>query len=100
MKIVKSVKDKCSLIGFNTSAEVILKDINIANNERIISACISKLKPSGGTKFLNAFKECYYILQAINRTEFIPIIILLSDGLDNEYDKTKPFIEKVKLNQT
>ena len=96
LRIVKSIKDKCSLIGFNTSAKVILKDINIANNEGIINSCISKLKPSGGTKFLKAFKECYYILQAINRTEFIPIIILLSDGLDNEYDKTKPFIEKVR----
>ena len=92
----KSVKDKCSLIGFNISAKLIVKDIYMEENETITNICLSNLKPEGGTIFYKAFQESYLILKEIDRNEYIPIIILLTDGIDHGYKKTKPFVEKVR----
>ena len=65
------------------------------DKENIINACLEKLKPDGGTNFYCAFKESSKILDIIDRNEFIPIIILLSDGIDHNYKSTKNFLEKV-----
>jgi len=92
----KSVNDKCAIIGFNNSAQLILKDTYVNDNENIINTCISNLKPEGGTKFYKAIKESGNILKEIKRNEYIPIIILLTDGLDHSYDKTKSYVIKVR----
>ena len=92
----KSIKDKCSLIGFNDSAKLILKDIYMEQNENITNTCLSKLKAEGYTKFYKAFEESQLILNEIDRNEYIPIIILLTDGLDHGYDKTKSYVKKVR----
>ena len=92
----KNFKDKCSLIGFNDSAEIILRDIYMDQNESMINICLSKLNPGGGTSFYGAFNESKILLEEIDRNEFIPIIILLTDGLDNYYEETKPLVEEVR----
>jgi len=93
----KSIKDKCSLIGFNNKAKIILKDVQMNNNEMIINDCLSNLHPDGCTYFSEAFKESNKILEKVDRNEFIPIIILLTDGLDHSYKSTKPYVEKVSI---
>ena len=85
IRSVTNKKDKCAIIGFENEAKVILSDIYMENKENIINTCLLKLKPDGGTRFYNAFKESYNILNNIDRNEFIPIIILLSDGIDHDY---------------
>lgn len=68
------------------------------DKENIINTCLLQLKPNGGTSFYKAFKEGYNILNNVDRNEFIPIIILLSDGIDHDYNSTKKFLEKVRNN--
>ena len=92
----KSLKDQCALIGFNTSAELVLRDINMEEHEKITNTCISKLKANGGTYFYTAFHESELILKQIDRNEYMPIIILLTDGLDHSYKQTKDLVEKVR----
>ena len=65
-------------------------------NENIVNTCLSNLKPDKCTKFYKAFEESYILLKEINRNEFIPIIILLTDGLDHGYKTTKKYVEKVR----
>ena len=91
----KYIKDKCSLIGFNDKSKVVISGINMEENEQITNVCLSNLCPDGGTNFYNAFKESCEILKVIDRNQFIPVIILLTDGLDHSFDKTKPFVDKV-----
>ena len=91
----KSKKDKCAIIGFESNAKVILSDIYMEYDENIINTCLEKLNPEGGTHFSHAFEESIKILDNIDRNEFIPIIILLSDGIDHDYESTKNFLEKV-----
>ena len=95
-------KDKCSLIGYETKATKIFENISISEIDRIKEFCFNNLKPSGGTYFINAFKEAKTILDNINRNEYIPVIILLTDGLDGELKKTieylKNEVSKFKIN--
>ena len=57
-------------------------------NEEILKNCLTNLNPKGGTFFVNAFKEAKTILEGIDRKEHIPIIILLTDGLDHGFEDT------------
>ena len=91
----QSFKDKCSLIGFNDKAKIILENVYMNDNEMIINNCLSNLYPGECTNFYNAFKESAKILEKVDRNEFFPIIILLTDGLDHSYESTKPFVENV-----
>jgi hypothetical protein len=93
----QNFKDKCSLIGFSDKAKIIFKDVDIDNNEKIINDCLSNLVPLDWTNFKNAFEESCKILEEIKRNEFLPIIILLTDGLDHYYELTIPFIENVSI---
>ena len=87
-----SPKDKSALIGFNDKANKIFENIPIGNEE-ILKNCLSKLNPRGGTFFVNAFKEAKTILEGIDRKELIPIIILLTDGLDHGFEDTIAFLK-------
>ena len=93
----QNFKDKCSLIGFSDKANIIFKDVDIDNNEKIIDDCLSKLVPLDFTNFKKAFEESSKILEEIKRNEFYPIIILLTDGLDHYYEETISFIENVSI---
>ena len=84
-------KELCSLIGFNDKASVIFEKVHVDQETVIKDNCISKLEPKNYTSFYNAFQKASIILDNIDRKEFIPVIILLSDGLDHEYDKTIKF---------
>ena len=85
-------KDKSALIGFNDKADKIFENIPIGNEE-ILNNCLTKLNPKGGTHFVNAFKEAKTILEGIDRKELIPIIILLTDGLDHGFEDTIAFLK-------
>ena len=93
----QSFKDKCSLIGFNNKTKIILENAYMNDNEMIINKCLSDLYPENCTNFYNAFNESSKILEKVDRNEFFPIIILLTDGLDHSYESTKPFVEKVRI---
>ena len=86
-------KDCCSLIGFNDKASLIFEDMNIGEIDEIKNKCISELKPDGFTLFKNSFEKAKTILDKINRVNYIPIIILLTDGLDHGYEDTIDYIE-------
>ena len=86
-------KDCCSLIGFNDKASLIFEDMSIGEIDEIKNKCISELKPDGFTLFKNSFEKAKTILDKINRVNYIPIIILLTDGLDHGYEDTIDYIE-------
>ena len=88
-----SPRDMSSLIGFNENANTIFENIYVGNNI-ILNNCLTKLKPNGATFFIKAFEEAKKILEKIDRTQYFPIIILLTDGLDHKYEETLNFIEK------
>jgi hypothetical protein len=93
----QNFKDKCSLIGFSDKANIIFKDVDIDNNEKIINDCLSNLVPLDFTNFKIAFEESCKILEEIKSNEFLQIIILLTDGLDHYYEETLSFIENVSI---
>ena len=88
-----SPKDLNALIGFNEKANLIFENVSIGNIE-LLNNYFLKLKPNGSTKFIHAFKEAKKILDKIERSQYIPIIILLTDGLDHVYKETLEYIEK------
>ena len=87
-----SPKDKVTLIGFNNKTARIFTNLPVESNE-IIQNCIKKLKPDGSTLFINAFKEAKEIIDNLDRKEFIPMIILLTDGLDHKHEETIKYIK-------
>jgi uncharacterized protein YegL len=86
-------KDKCSLIGYAENANKIFEDISISEIDKIKNYCFENLHPSGVTYFIEAFKEAKKILDNIDRNEYIPIIILLTDGLDHKPDETINYLK-------
>ena len=88
-------REKCGLIGFNDKGSLILENIFIGEKENIKKKCLSELKPHGQTNFLNAFKEAEKIIENIKRYEFIPVIILLTDGLDSNKEQTIVHLKNV-----
>ena len=96
---ILSPKDKCSLFGFNKIAFDVYKNIDIKthNQKEIMDSYFEKLKPDGFTKFKDAFEKAYDLIlnSNINRNELIPVIILLTDGLDHGHEETIPYVKKV-----
>jgi len=89
-----NVKDMCALIGFNENATLICENICVGENEEIKNNCLSKLNPCGRTYFINAFKEAKKLLEKLkDKKEYIPVIILLTDGLDFNSEETLKYIE-------
>ena len=91
----KNFNNKCALIAFNDKAKTVFTDMSMENNEDIINICLSKLNPQKGTYFNNAFEESYKILKLVDRNQFLPSIILLTDGIDHNYEKTKILVKNV-----
>ena len=85
-------KENVSLIGFNDKANNIFTNLPIYSNE-IISNCLEKLKPEGITLLINAFKQAKNLIEYVDRKEYVPIIILLTDGLGHDHEKTIDYIE-------
>ena len=75
-------KDKCSLIGYENEANKIFENISIGDFDKIKDFCFNNLKAYGNTNFFKAFKEAKVILENIDRKDYIPVILLLTDGLD------------------
>ena len=86
-------KDMTSLIGFNDNAHLIYKNLSVSETDQILKDCLSKLKPEKCTFFDRAFNEAFNILNSIERNQFIPVIIMLSDGLDHSTN-TIDYLEK------
>ena len=92
-----SPKDKCALFGFNKQAFMVFENFGVEERDKILNKCFGGLKPNGFTLFEDAFVKAFDLInnQNFDRNEFIPIIILLTDGLDHGHEKTIPFIEEV-----
>jgi len=88
-------KDMGALIGFNNKASLIFEDFSLGNINEIRNNCITKLSPRGTTSFINAFIEASNILKKIEGKDFQKIIILLTDGLDDDPEKTLNYIKEV-----
>ena len=91
-----SLKDKCALISFNDNSEKIFENYSVEQSDLIVDTCLERLKPFGGTKFKKAFEIADEIIKTIDRKEIAPIIILLTDGLDDNPSETLSFLEKVR----
>ena len=91
----KNFNNKCALIAFNDKAKTVFTDMSMENNEDIINICLSKLHPENNTFFNHAFEESYKILKLVDRNQFLPSIILLTDGIDHNYEKTKNLVKNV-----
>ena len=81
-------RDICSLIGYQSTATKIFEDISIGEIDRIKEFCFNNLNSGGGTCFINGFKKAKDILDNINRNQYIPVIILLTDGYDKAPSET------------
>ena len=97
LRAQESKKDRCALFGFNNLAYDVFTDIDIERSDIILTECLNKLKPDGYTQFFHAFSKAFNFIvsQDFNRNKFIPVIILLTDGLDHGYEETIPFVKLV-----
>ena len=86
-------KDTGALIGFNDKASLIFENFSLGSIDEIKNNCMTKLSPNGETIFVNAFKEASKIINNINGNDFQKIIILLTDGLDHNPEKTLDYIK-------
>ena len=85
-------KDISALIGFNDKAHLIYQNVYVNQIREITNKCISNVKPNGCTFFVNAFKEASRILENIDRKQYVPFIIILSDGLDHGFKETEDYL--------
>ena len=97
LRAYESKKDKCALYGFNSKAYDVFIDKDVESRDIILTECFNKLKPDGFTLFKPAFEMAFNFISNpdFNRTNFIPVIILLTDGLDHGHEETIPYIRKV-----
>ena len=87
-----------SFKSFNENAQIDLKNFNFEENKR--SDLIKSLKhPSGGTSFYKGLLEAKNIILKSNRKQYKTIIILLSDGdeEDTYYEDTINIVNKVSI---
>ena len=91
-------EDVFSLISFNENSKIIFKNLNLnKDNKNLIDECMNNMQINNGTNFLSAFKKANEILSKINKKKYKPIIILLTDGDDNNKDETINYIENVSI---
>ena len=91
-------KDIFSLISFSTEAEINFRELNkdIISNIDLIDECKSIFKdPKGSSCFINGFKEAEIILSDIDNENYNPLIILLSDGDDDNPKETIEYVKEV-----
>ena len=81
-----------ALFGFNIEAIEVFENLAIQECNGY-----EKLKLGKCTFFKCAFKKAFYLISNSNldRNEFIPVIILLTDGLEHGKDETITFVEKI-----
>ena len=100
----ESPKDKCAIFGFDDKVVDVFinKDINLfacenENDNYALNECLNKLKPDGWTEFKGAFERAFNLINSnqFDRNELVPIIIILTDGIDYGKDQTISYIEKV-----
>ena len=99
LRAYESKIDKCALYGFNNKAYEVFTDIDVENTSIILNECFNKLKPDGCTLFKNAFEKAFNFISNPNfdRNKFIPVIILLTDGLDHGYEETLTYVKNVRF---
>jgi uncharacterized protein YkuJ len=86
-------KDICSLIGYNEEAKKIFQDIPVSETETIKNYCFDNLDADGCTHFKKAFIEAKKIIDVIDRLEYIPVIILLTDGMAHDSEDVMNYLE-------
>ena len=87
-------REKCALIGYDDNATIKFKDKHVVNETEIRDICLEKLKTGGCTVFKKAFEKAKEILDEIHKKkEYIPVIILLTDGEDFFPDETINYIK-------
>ena len=95
-----SQNDLFSVISFSDNAEIILSG-NISDSTEefdFVEECMKKIKEcKGDTKFYLGFEKSREILDSIDRANYKPVIILFSDGADEEPKKTIEIINKVSI---
>ena len=93
-------EDIFSFITFSDKASVIFSNINCNSNKKfnLINESMEKIgKCEGETEFYLGFKEAEKILSNINRKNYKPVIILLSDGADQKYEETLKIVNRVSI---
>ena len=86
-------REKCALIGYSDKAKIIFDDIEIKEVDTIKEKCINNLTPNGNTYFKFAFEEAKTIVDQLKNRDYIPIIILLTDGIDFEPNDTINYVK-------
>ena len=96
MRSELSPVDKFALISFNDSAVKFLENINAIHNDFLLSHCLENLRPTGNTNIKSAFEKAAEIMNSINRKQNAIVIILLTDGLDQNPEETLSFVKDVR----
>jgi len=86
--------EKCALIGYSDmdNTKCIFEDIEIKEIEIIKEKCVNKLDAYGCTYFKYAFEKAKEIVDQLKNRNYIPVIILLTDGIDFEPQNTINYI--------
>ena len=93
-------EDVFSLISFSTGADICFRDYNQESYQDydFIEECMELFQsPKGSTNFKKGFEEAEKILLEINKENYNPIIILLSDGDDDKPNETIEYVKTVSI---
>ena len=92
-------EDIFSLVSFSNNADIILDNYhyNQDNNDELIDICMNKIKCEGNTLFKEGLLKAKEILGKIDRRKYKPVIILFSDGADEDKKKTFEIVNDVSL---
>ena len=92
-------EDIFSLITFSDEANIIFQDINYNSNKDfdLIDLCLKTIICKGESEFYRGFIEGEKILSNINRKKYKPVIILFSDGADQNMNETKKIFKRVSI---
>ena len=92
--------DVFSLITFSTDATINFENYNRDSYQQFdfIEECIGLLQsPKGNTYYKKGFEEAEKILLEIDKDKYNPLIILLSDGDDDEPNETIEYVKNVRI---
>ena len=95
-------EDIFSFIAFNNEAKIIFQekkyDVKGFNEINFIDTCINQIiKYEGNTLFNKGLIKAKEILKNTDRKKYKPVIILFSDGGDENMDETIKIIEEVSI---
>lgn len=81
-------KDRIRIISFNDAIDN-TSELVAGNQSKNLSSFVNRLNANGGTDIYNASIKAYDMLKGTNVKEATPVIILMTDGVSEDYNKSR-----------